>query len=283
MPRKMIAEIASLELDRPYSPDQIYRAIKKCGLSYKREVRFGPFRIRETTTPPEWSNSTWRDKYFAPAAPLSMTIEDRKMVRKLQRQRPKGSPVWKRYEILLLAADGVPNSTIQKGVRVSRPTILKWRDKYKKSGLDGFTDYPSGRGHPQKKLLRVKSFGLPSASASFRYTTELQLIHPARLRWGILRHVMSPATKSASQRAQRSQRAPATTPEPYSFRLPMDTQRDPYFGATRTYWNERILGENPPVESFVAKQRGAKRGIRFILFASAKRYFEDLRRQDKVA
>lgn len=75
---------------------------------------------------------------------------------------------------------------------------------------------------------------------------------------------------------------------PVTFRLPKLGTVDPHFGGSRTFWNERILGteENkfkPPVKSIVVKQRGAKRGIRFISFSSAKAYFEVLEQsQDSV-
>jgi hypothetical protein len=78
-------------------------------------------------------------------------------------------------------------------------------------------------------------------------------------------------------------------PVPVTFRLPKAGTVDPYFGASRTFWNERILrtdenGLKPPVKSIVVKQRGAaKRGIRFIVFASAKNYFDALvQSQDTV-
>src|SRR5262245_2151960 len=69
--------------------------------------------------------------------------------------------------------------------------------------------------------------------------------------------------------------------QPYTFRLPRNGQTDPYFGGSRTFWNQRVLpnksnGGRPPVKSIVEKQPGSKRGIRFILFESAKSYFKRL-------
>ena len=70
-------------------------------------------------------------------------------------------------------------------------------------------------------------------------------------------------------------------PEPVMFRLPKTGEADPYFGGSRTFWNERVLptAENnfkPTVKSVVVKQRGARKGIRFIVFASARAYFDAL-------
>lgn len=82
------------------------------------------------------------------------------------------------------------------------------------------------------------------------------------------------------KRLQRSSENTAAL-TPVTFRLPPAGSVDPYFGGARTFWNERVLPtpENnfkPPVKSVVVKQRGAKRGIRFIVFTSAKAYFDAL-------
>lgn len=68
---------------------------------------------------------------------------------------------------------------------------------------------------------------------------------------------------------------------PFSFRLPKAGAVDPFFGGARTFWNQNVLpsptnGFKPPVKSIVRRQPGAKRGIRFILYESARAYFEGL-------
>lgn len=76
-------------------------------------------------------------------------------------------------------------------------------------------------------------------------------------------------------------RAPANNaaqPSPVTLRLPRVGTVDPFFGCARTFWNQRVLptAENnfkPPIRSIVVKQSGAKRGIRLIVFESAKSYF----------
>ena len=72
-----------------------------------------------------------------------------------------------------------------------------------------------------------------------------------------------------------------TTTLPFSFRLPRAGLRDPYFGQSRSGWNEIILpsaanGGNPPVQSFVRRKPGKIRGSRFILYQSAREFFEQL-------
>lgn len=62
-----------------------------------------------------------------------------------------------------------------------------------------------------------------------------------------------------------------------TFRFPRPKEVDPFFGGARTFWNQRTSGVKPDVESYVVKQPGCKRGIRFISFESALNYFERLR------
>ncbi len=66
--------------------------------------------------------------------------------------------------------------------------------------------------------------------------------------------------------------------QPFCFRLPKSGTTDAYFGATRSFWNDLVLptqanGFRPQVKSVVRKQAGTRRGIRFILFESARDYF----------
>ena len=78
----------------------------------------------------------------------------------------------------------------------------------------------------------------------------------------------------------------ATGPDsrPVTLRLPKNGETDPWFGWSRTFWNQKILpcdanNQKPPIKSIVVKQPGTKRGIRLILFDSARRYVEDLARE----
>jgi hypothetical protein len=84
-------------------------------------------------------------------------------------------------------------------------------------------------------------------------------------------------------------RAPAQADGAYPryFRLPSPGQTDRFFDANRSFWNERVLPTprnefKPPVRSIVSKQKGATRGIRFIVFESAKSYFDALEKGSQV-
>jgi hypothetical protein len=65
-------------------------------------------------------------------------------------------------------------------------------------------------------------------------------------------------------------------PSPYCFRLPEKGEKDIWFGGTRTFWEELIRDNGHPaaVHSFAIRQPGAKRGIRFIDYESARAFME---------
>jgi hypothetical protein len=81
---------------------------------------------------------------------------------------------------------------------------------------------------------------------------------------------------------------------PFQFRLPKPSRKgqpgevDPWFSGNRSFWNERVLATprnsfRPEVKSIVVKQHGKRRGCRFILFESAKLFFDKLRAEQEVA
>lgn len=76
-------------------------------------------------------------------------------------------------------------------------------------------------------------------------------------------------------------------PHPIQFRLPKPHRGghrpdvDPWFGLNRSAWNALILptdqnGNKPPVKSICIKKRGAARGLRLVIWDSAKAYFDKL-------
>ena len=50
-------------------------------------------------------------------------------------QAPAG--LVRRAKILLLAAEGVSNTEIAERLGISRPTVIAWRSRYAREGLDG--------------------------------------------------------------------------------------------------------------------------------------------------
>jgi transposase len=81
---------------------------------------------------------------LAPA--LALREGDRKRLADLARLPSVPSGLAKRARIVLLAADGMPNSQIARTVGVSRPTVIGWRDRYAAGGIGALDDEPrSGR------------------------------------------------------------------------------------------------------------------------------------------
>ena len=68
---------------------------------------------------------------------------------------------------------------------------------------------------------------------------------------------------------------------PFQIRLPKPGGVDPWWSYNRSGWNTLILPTagndfKPPVKSIVQRQSGRKRGVRFIIFESAKAHFDKL-------
>src|SRR5918996_3513198 len=65
-----------------------------------------------------------------PAPALVLREGDRKELARLTRSSSGRAGLPQRARIVLLAADGVPNTEIAELVGVSRPTVIGWRDRY---------------------------------------------------------------------------------------------------------------------------------------------------------
>lgn len=50
--------------------------------------------------------------------------------------------VVQRARIVVLAADGVPNTEMAERTSSSLPTVVKWRNRYAEAGIDGLGDLP---------------------------------------------------------------------------------------------------------------------------------------------
>src|SRR5512132_2550959 len=80
------------------------------------------------------------------APPLAIPPEDLRTLGHWSRSGSVRAALAERAKILLLAADGLANAEIARQVGCSRPTVILWRDRYAKAGLDGLGDkHRSGR------------------------------------------------------------------------------------------------------------------------------------------
>lgn len=63
-----------------------------------------------------------------------------------------------RAQIILCAADGVANSTIAEKLGISRPTVLQWRARFEREGVDALTHIKPGRGRkPEISQAKIKA------------------------------------------------------------------------------------------------------------------------------
>ena len=81
-----------------------------------------------------------------PSAALVLSSEDRSTLESWTRSRSVSAGYVERARIVLAVADGAGTSQTARQVGVSRPTVIKWRDRFAEHGLDGLDDEPrSGR------------------------------------------------------------------------------------------------------------------------------------------
>ncbi|AWW36530.1 IS630 family transposase [Streptomyces cadmiisoli] len=76
------------------------------------------------------------------AAALQLREGDRSRLEALTRMSTAPAGLVQRARIVLLAADGVSNAQIASRLGTSRPTVLKWRDRYGASGIESLGDLP---------------------------------------------------------------------------------------------------------------------------------------------
>jgi transposase len=82
------------------------------------------------------------------APPLAIPPEDLRTLDQWSRSSSIRAALAERAKILLLAAQGLSNTEIAHQVGCSRPTVILWRQRYTKAGLDGLGDKPRS-GRPQ--------------------------------------------------------------------------------------------------------------------------------------
>jgi transposase len=76
------------------------------------------------------------------ASALLLREGDRARLEALTRMPTAPAGLVQRARIVLLAAAGVPNTEIAERLGSSRPTVLKWRDRYAESGIEALGDLP---------------------------------------------------------------------------------------------------------------------------------------------
>ena len=83
---------------------------------------------------------------FAPAPRLRLRKGDREKLQAMVRKRTLAQRLVFRAKILLYCADGLPHRQIKRQLHTSVDTVVRWRSRYEREGLDGLQDRPrSGR------------------------------------------------------------------------------------------------------------------------------------------
>src|ERR1700722_9694340 len=77
-----------------------------------------------------------------PSSALAISDQDRVTLESWTRSSTVSAGQRERAEIVLAVAGGVSVSGAARSLGVSRPTVIKWRDRFVAEGLDGLGDLP---------------------------------------------------------------------------------------------------------------------------------------------
>ena len=77
-----------------------------------------------------------------PLAPLTLTTEERETLDRWVQRRNTAQALAQRARLVLAAADGMSNQAIVTRLRVTRQTVTKWRQRFRRERLDGLLDEP---------------------------------------------------------------------------------------------------------------------------------------------
>jgi transposase len=83
---------------------------------------------------------------WAPAAPLGLSEEQRRILEGWVRAPSTPQGLVRKARIILMASEGIANHAIAKTLGTSRPTVQLWRQRFEKGGLKVLTKIEKGRG-----------------------------------------------------------------------------------------------------------------------------------------
>ena len=86
---------------------------------------------------------------FTPAQPLFLDDNQRKRLNFLVNSGKTPQQIAMRGRIILLAAEGKPNNAIACALGISRPTVLLWRGRFKRFGVEGLMKEAKRSGRPR--------------------------------------------------------------------------------------------------------------------------------------
>jgi len=77
-----------------------------------------------------------------PIPPLSLSREERETLQNWARRPTSAQALAQRARVILACAEGKTNTTVAGEMRLTKPTVGKWRSRFLRLGLDGLLDEP---------------------------------------------------------------------------------------------------------------------------------------------
>src|SRR5438270_12015039 len=96
------------------------------------------------------------------AAALQLSDSERKQLMAIGRQRITPRGIVLRINIVLGAADGIANRVLARSLSTSVPTVLLWRKRYEKDGMQGILTDLTRSGRP-RRLTAEQEFAIVEA------------------------------------------------------------------------------------------------------------------------
>ena len=84
-----------------------------------------------------------------PRKPLAIVKEDREKLRNIALRPKSAQAMAMRARIVLYCGEGLSNSEVARKLHITSPTVGKWRERFRKHGLEGLLDEPRV-GAPRK-------------------------------------------------------------------------------------------------------------------------------------
>jgi transposase len=126
---------------------------------------------------------------------IKLTVEERQQLEEITRTRTAPYRAVQRARLVLLAAEGMENKTIARAVGLSRSMVIKWRQRFAESRLEGLKDAPRSGKRPrynqdtERRILALLDTDPPAGYARWNGTLvarQLGDVSPHQV-WRVLR------------------------------------------------------------------------------------------------
>jgi transposase len=104
-----------------------------------------------------------------PAEPIKVSHQDRELMNEFVRSGNTPQKLIFRIAIVLGAADGVPNAQLARDLGTTKSSVLKWRARYRESGLEGILD-DAPRSGRRKTISAAKEAAIVQATLQTKPT-----------------------------------------------------------------------------------------------------------------